>query len=151
MERLHMWQGQNVENGLQHLHTSCPLWICPFPIWYLSLSAILNKPVLDLDIVSHLSLSPGGPPSCIPCQSNGIFSYQAAYQIQIPMMDKSPLADALEWRLLLSINVLPDDCVLLERVTLRHLFGGPAELQGLRSLRVRSQQQPPFWNPCSPG
>lgn len=134
-----------------HVHPSVLLCVCPFPTRYSSISAILNKPILDFSLSLIWAFPPGGPPSCIPCQSNGIFSYQPAYQIQIPMMDKSAWADALECRLLLSINVLPDDCVLLECMTLRGLFEGPAELQWPQLLKVNFRHWSPFWNLYSPG
>lgn len=61
-------------------------------------------------------------------------------------MDKSARADALECRLLLSINVLPGDCVLLGCMTLWGPFGGPAELQWLQSLKVNFRHRSPFRN-----
>lgn len=87
-------------------------------------------------IVSDLRAASRGPPGCISRRCNGIFSYQAAYQIQIPMMDKSAGADALEWCSVPSVIVLPGDCVLLGCVTLWGPFGSPAELQWLQSLKV---------------
>lgn len=105
--------------------------------------------------ISHcLSFKPSlwrAHPAASPCHSNGIFSYQPPYQIQIPMMDKSAWADALECRLLLSISVLPGDCVLLGCMTLWGPFGGPAELQWLQSLKVNFRHWSPFRNPCSSG
>ena len=94
---------------------------------------------------------PAAHPAASPCQSNDIFSYQPAYQIQIPMMDKSASADAPECLLLLSINVLPDDCVLLGCMTLWGPFGGPAELRRLHSLKVNFRHWSLFRNLRSPG
>lgn len=45
------------------------------------------------------------------------------------MMDKSAGTDALLSLLLLSINMLPDDFVLLLQMTLGGPFGDPAEFQ----------------------
>lgn len=68
--------------------------LCPAPLpfsphaRYSSISAIPNKPVLDFSL-SLVRASPlATHPAASPRNPNGIFSYQAAYQIQIPVMDK---------------------------------------------------------------
>lgn len=78
-----------------------------------------------------------------------VFSHIIVYKIQIPVMDKSAWADVPEYRLLLSINVSPGDCVLLGCMTLWGPFGGPTKLQWLQSLKVNFWHWSTFCNQCS--
>lgn len=141
-----LWTTQSYSKYLQ---ASCPfqctLLYLSFPTRYSSISAIYNKAILDSHCLSF------EPSLWQPWHSNGIFSYQPAYQIKISMMDKSAWADALECRLLLSINMLPGDCVLLGCMTLWGPFGGPAELQWLQSVKVTFRHWSPSRNLCFPG
>lgn len=148
---------KNLLNGLYATHRRLlqiicrctPMRNCPFPIRYSSISAVLYKP-LSFFFFAFETFPPNRPPSCISCHSNGIFSYQPAYQIQISVMDKSAWADGPECRLLLSISVLPGDCVLLGCMTLWGPFGGPAELEWLQSLKVNFGHWSPFRNRWDP-
>ena len=98
------------------------------------------NPCWILFVICYLNLPPDGPPSCLPCHSSGIFSYHSSWNPNFPVMDKSASADVPEDHMLLSISMLPGDCVLLGCMTLWGPFEDPTELQWLQSLKVN------FWH-----
>lgn len=85
-----------------------PPCLLPPSTRYSSITATSNKTVRDF-LLSRLRASPlANQPAASPSNPNGIFSYRAAYQIQIQVMDKCAPAEAPERLLLLSINMFSE-------------------------------------------
>lgn len=157
-EIIDIWEKEHLVNGLHFVdRSSYSFTDSLFQCTHMCLSFFLlgfrpyQPSLINLFYIScHLSF---GCPLCGPTAASPAtpmaFSHIIAYQIQIPVMDKSAWADAPECPLLLSINMLPGDFVLLRCMTLWGPFRAAAELQWPQSLKVNFWHWSPFSNHCS--